>query len=120
MRLAMRLTNPVAALMAGHRVVTVYAVLRHRGRRTGKEYAVPVAIGATPDSFVLPVAHERAQWIPNVMAAGECVVRWNGREWRAVEPEIIDRSEAVAAFGPVARFLLRFLPIKRFLRLRRA
>ena len=120
LHLAMKLTNPVAALMAGRRVLTVYAVIRHRGRRSGKEYAVPVAIGVTRDSYVIPVAHEGAQWIPNLMAVGECGVRWNGREWRAVEPEIIDKTEAVKAFGRVARFLLRYLPVKRFIRLRRA
>jgi hypothetical protein len=50
----------------------------------------------------------------------KCVIRWNGRDWRAVALEVVDKAEGAKSFGPVPRFALRHLPIERFLRLRRA
>jgi hypothetical protein len=54
------------------------------------------------------------------MAAGECVIRWNGREHRATEPEVIDADEAAKAFGPIPRFGIKAMGLNRFLRLSRA
>ena len=36
--------NKVALRLAGHRLLPLWAVLRHRGRKSCKEYAVPVAV----------------------------------------------------------------------------
>jgi hypothetical protein len=113
-------SNWLTRHLAGRRFVTIWAVVRYRGRHSGKEYAIPVAIGATKESFVIPLPFAGAQWILNVLAAGECIVRWNGRDWHATAPEIIEKADAVAAFGPFPRFTLRFVPIHRFLRLARA
>lgn len=115
-----KFSNPLTRRLAGRRVITIWAIVRCRGRRSGRDYSIPVAIGVTTEAFVLPLPFSGAQWILNVMAAGECVIRWNGRDWRATEPEVVDRAEGAKAFGAVPRFALRFLPIQRFMRLRRA
>ena len=115
-----RQTGPLSKPLAGRRFITIWAMIRYRGRRSGKEYSAPIAIGTTPDSFVIPLPFAGAQWVLNVLAAGECTIRWNGREWHASEPRVIDKAEGATAFGPIPRFALRFLPIDRFLRLRRA
>jgi deazaflavin-dependent oxidoreductase (nitroreductase family) len=114
-----RQTGPLSKPLAGRRFITIWAVIRYRGRRSGKEYSAPIAIGRTPDSFVIPLPFAGAQWVLNVLAAGECTIRWNGQEWHATEPQVIDKAEATSAFGPIPRVGLRFLPIDRFLRLRR-
>jgi hypothetical protein len=113
-------SGPLLRPLAGRRLIPIWAVIRYRGRRSGKEYALPIAIAATPESFVIPMPFVGAQWVLNVIAAGECIIRWKGQEWRAVEPEVISKAEGAKRFGPVARFALRHLPIERFLRLRRA
>ena len=115
-----RLSAPLSRPLAGRRFVTIWAVIRYRGRRSGKEYSAPIAIGTTPESFVIPLPFAGAQWVLNVLAAGEAVVRWNGREWRATEPEVIGSTEAASAFGPFPRLGIRVLGLDRFLRLRRA
>jgi hypothetical protein len=115
-----RLGTPLSVRLAGRRLFTIWAVVRYRGRRSGREYATPIAIGVTPDSFVIPMPFAGAQWCRNVIAAGACSIRWNGRDHAATEPEVIDRAEAVAAFGPIARRLVPVVGIDRFLRLRRA
>jgi hypothetical protein len=61
-----------------------------------------------------------AQWVRNVQAAGGCTVRWNGRDHVEVQPEIIDRAAAAAAFPAFARMVILFAGLDRFLRLRDA
>jgi hypothetical protein len=114
-----RLTAPLSRPLAGRRFITIWAVIRYRGRRSGKEYSAPIAIGTTPEFFVIPLPFARAQWVLNVLAAGEAVVRWNGREWPATEPEIIGSAEAAGGFGPIPRLGIRVIGLDRFLRLRR-
>jgi hypothetical protein len=114
-----RLSAPLSRPLAGRRFITIWAVIRYRGRRSGKEYSAPIAIGTTPESFVIPLPFAGAQWVLNVLAAGEAVIRWNGREWRATEPKIIDAAEAARAFGPFPRLGIRVIGLDRFLRLRR-
>jgi hypothetical protein len=112
--------GPLLRQVAGRRFLTIWAVIRYRGRRSGKEYALPIAIAATPEGFVIPMPFAGAQWVLNVIAAGECQIRWNGRNWRATDPEVIDKAEGAKVFGPIPRLALSHLPIHRFLRLRRA
>ena len=99
--------------------MTVWATVRYVGRRSGKEYTLPIAIGATPEAFVIPLPFAGAQWVLNVMAAGECVIRWNGREHRATQPAVIDAAEAAKAFGPIPRLGIKVMGLNRFLRLSR-
>jgi len=115
-----RRSGPLLLPLAGRRFFTIWAVIRYRGRRSGTEYAIPIAIGRRGDTFVIPMPFASAQWVLNVLAAGECVIHWNGRDWRAVEPQVIEAAEGAAAFGPIPRLALGILPIHRFLRLRQA
>src|SRR5947209_3839077 len=78
-----RVFNPLALRFAGSRVMPLYAVIRHRGRRSGRVYATPVAVTRRGDALVVPLPFgSSADWCRNVVAAGECIVRWNGAEHR--------------------------------------
>jgi deazaflavin-dependent oxidoreductase (nitroreductase family) len=117
---ATRLLNPMIVQLAGKRHVRAYAVIEHRGRRSGRVYATPVAAVPTADGFVVPMAFgEQADWFRNVLAAGECVIRWNGAAYHVVEPELIDSATARQALGRVER-LLAPLFAHQFVRLRLA
>ena len=48
-------TDEVPGVVAGRRLFPLWAVIHHRGRRTGRPYAVPVAIRASPDAFTIPL-----------------------------------------------------------------
>ena len=111
--------NPLTRHLAGRRFVTIWGLVSYRGRRSGKAYTLPIAIAATPDSFVIPMPFPDAQWVKNVLAAGEAQVRWNGSDWHGVEPQIISKADGARAFGPIPRLSMRVLPINSFLRLRR-
>ena len=112
-----RVFNPLAVRLAGNAYVPLWAIIRHRGRRSGRLYAAPVAVGHTPDALVIPLPFgANADWCRNVRSAGGCVVRWKGQEHRMTDPVIID--DAGAAFAKWERSAVRALGITRFLRLR--
>ena len=117
---ATRLLNPIIVKLAGKRHMRAYAVIEHRGRRSGRSYATPVAARPTTDGFLVPMAFgEQADWFRNVRAAGECVVRWNGTTYHVVEPELLDEATARLALSRVER-LVAPLFARQFVRLRDA
>ncbi|HEV2236566.1 MAG TPA: nitroreductase/quinone reductase family protein [Ktedonobacterales bacterium] len=115
------LFNPITGRVGGSREFMPLALVRHRGRTSGREYATPVGVRPTSDGFVIPLTFgEQADWIRNVRAAGGCGIRWRGREYPVVEPELVEWSVARAAFSPFERLLVPRLGITRFVRLRHA
>ncbi len=117
---ATRLLNPLIVKLAGKRHVRAYAVIEHRGRRSGRTYTTPVAARRTADGFIVPMAFgEQADWFRNVLAAGECVIRWNGVAYHVVEPELLDSATARLALGRVERVLAPLFA-HQFVRLRLA
>ena len=120
MRAIGRATAPASRLIAGRRFFPLYAVIHHRGRRSGRAYAVPVAIRATDDAFTIALPWgEETQWHKNVLAAGQCTIRWRGRDHRATDPVVIGLDEAASAFSPLQLALLRGVGVTMFLRLGR-
>jgi hypothetical protein len=60
------------------------------------------------------------QWPRNVLAAGGCALRWKGRDYATVDPEIVDWSTARPLVGSLLRAIIPVVGIKSFLRLREA
>src|SRR4051812_32278800 len=74
-----RATSPVVRVLAGRRYFPAWAVVHHRGRVSGRSLAVPVSVVATPTGFVINLPWgARTNWVRNVLAAGECTIRWKG------------------------------------------
>jgi deazaflavin-dependent oxidoreductase (nitroreductase family) len=95
-----RLTTPVVRAVAGRRWFPQWAVVHHRGRRTGRELAVPVALLVTPEAFVITLPWGGGtNWARNVLAAGGCTIRWKGADHRVTAPELVDRARARAFYG---------------------
>jgi deazaflavin-dependent oxidoreductase (nitroreductase family) len=115
-----RATSPLTVRLSGHRLFPLWAVLHHTGRRSGRAYAIPVAIRASAETFTISLPWgERTDWVQNVIAAGGCRIRWRGADHAAVDPTVIGLAEAGAAFNPVQRVALRAAGVRSFLRLRR-
>ena len=117
---ATRLFNPLVLRLAGTRLLPLYGVIEHRGRRSGKAFRTPVVVRPTGDGFVVPMPWgEGTDWYRNVRAAGECVIRWKGRDYPLVQPEVLD-DPAVAnvGFGAFERAMMTRLGIDHCLRLR--
>ena len=115
-----RVTAPLSRPLAGRRYFPIWAVVHHRGRRSGLEYAVPVAIRVTADAFIIPLPWgDRTQWLRNVIAAEGCVVKWRGAMHRVTAPRVVNLQEAAPAFHPIQRSILRIAGVNRFVRLSR-
>jgi len=103
-----RLVNPLILLIAGTRFFPFYGVIHHRGRRSGKSYRTPVVVAATGQGLIVPMPWgENTDWYRNVRAAGECVIRWKGRDYPVVQPEVVDAAAVQTAFGAVARAVMK-------------
>lgn len=116
-----RLFNPLALRLAGHRWFPVWAVLHHRGRSSGREYASPVHLMVTPETFVISLPWgPRTDWVRNVLAAGECTVTWRSRQWRCTEPLLVDRDVALAAADRFERGVISRADFRSFIQVRRS
>jgi deazaflavin-dependent oxidoreductase (nitroreductase family) len=120
-RFAARLINPLTLLVAGRRWMPIVGVLVHRGRNSGRLYSTPLGMRHLGDSFVMPLTFsESAAWYRNVRAAGWCVVRYRGREYTLVSPEVIDYAAAAPAFPRYELLQFRLVGINEYLRMRQA
>ena len=112
------LFNPLVKLLAGTRLMPLYGVIYHRGRRSGKAFRTPVVVRRIEDGFIVPMPWgEGTDWYRNVRAAGECVIRWKGRDYPLVQPEVLDATAAQAAFSASQRAALVRFGINHVLRL---
>jgi deazaflavin-dependent oxidoreductase (nitroreductase family) len=104
------LLNPVMMLLAGTRLMPLYGVIQHRGRRSGKTFRTPVVVRPIENGFIVPMPWgEGTDWFRNVRAAGGCVVRWKGRDYTIGKLEVVDASGAQSAFnGPMRTGMTRF------------
>ncbi len=104
-RLTKRL-KPYVRKIAGTRLGMLYfnlSALHHVGRRSGRNYVTPLSAYPLGDGFVLAVAYPYVDWRENVLAAGECGLTWNGKEYALDRPEVISRKEAMKAYPLLVR-----------------
>src|SRR6476620_5203893 len=100
--------NKVAIHLAGHRFFPLWAVLRHRGRKSGNEYAVPIAVIPTATNFIIALPWGReTDWVRNVLMAGRCEMRWKGDDYECTGPTFVDKDKALAAARGMTRRALQ-------------
>ncbi len=108
--------NRFTTRIAGRRYVPLYVLLRHRGRRSGREYVTPVVGMRVPGGFAIPMAFgEGADWYRNIVATGGATIRQHGAEHQLGDPAAIDPDSAASPFPRWQRPVFRALGIRRFL-----
>jgi deazaflavin-dependent oxidoreductase (nitroreductase family) len=118
---AAKLFNRLTLPLSGTRWLPLWAVIHHRGRRSGRPYATPIAARRTDQGFLVALAWgESADWVQNIQFAGNGVIRWKGRDHSETDPEVVDWTVAKANFNAIERAVLRRTGINRFLLLRDA
>jgi deazaflavin-dependent oxidoreductase (nitroreductase family) len=97
-------------MLAGTRLMPLYGVIHHRGRRSGKAFRTPVVVRPIQDGFIVPMPWgEGTDWFRNIRAAGGCVVRWKGRDYAMGTIEVVDANSAQSAFnGAMQAGMTRF------------
>jgi len=99
--------NPLLARFAGSKYLPLWALISHRGRRSGRIYSTPIAARRVADGFVIPLAFGTASdWCRNVLASGRAEIRWKDRVYVLEDPVLVDIQSEMAAFPAVARPLL--------------
>ncbi|MEU4695255.1 nitroreductase family deazaflavin-dependent oxidoreductase [Actinoplanes sp. NPDC023714] len=115
-----RATTPTVVKLAGRRW-SPWAVVHHRGRKSGRDLAVPVVVIATPDGFVINLPWgARTNWVRNVQAAGSCIITSKGTDHRVTDPRILTEEQARPYYSRIAWTIARrFFPADAWLLLRR-
>jgi deazaflavin-dependent oxidoreductase (nitroreductase family) len=106
-----RLGRPFARYAPG------FGVVIHTGRKSGREYATPVAVFRDGSNYVIALTYgPGAEWVRNVLAAGRCELITRGRRYEFGSPEVI-HDESRRPVPSVVRRALRLLRAADFLRL---
>jgi len=92
-----RVTNRVAGLVAGR--APGFGIVVHTGRKSGRVYRTPVTIFAHDGGYRIALTYGRdADWVKNVVAAGEFELETGGRTLTLTDPAV--RHDATAAWAP--------------------
>jgi deazaflavin-dependent oxidoreductase (nitroreductase family) len=110
-------TNRLAGTVAGrHR--SPFALVHHRGRRSGRAYTTPVVAFPIAGGFVIPLPYGAdADWCRNVLLARRTVIEYDGNTYAVHAPEVVDAQANARALPPQLRRTVRTLHIARCLRL---
>jgi deazaflavin-dependent oxidoreductase (nitroreductase family) len=95
------------------------AIIRNRGRVSGKEYETPVAVVPTGDGFLIALPYgSRAQWLRNVLASGSATIVNEGRTYEVSQPELISTASVMDQFPASDQRSFRLLGVDGCLRVR--
>jgi len=79
-------TNRVLGLLAPW--VPPFAMIEHRGRKSGRDHRTPVWMFHRGGRYVVALTYgSDSDWVKNVVAAGGCRIRRLGRELAVAPPE---------------------------------
>ena len=101
-------TNRVQGVYAW--LVPPWAVIVHRGRRSGRPYRTPVFAFRQERTLVIALLYgEESDWLRNLRAAGGGRVVRVGRTFELGEPRVVDTSAAaeLERLSPLARAYCR-------------
>jgi deazaflavin-dependent oxidoreductase (nitroreductase family) len=114
-----RAFNPLVLRVAGSRLFPMWALLYHRGRKSGRVYTSPITAIPRGEWFWLGLAFgEESGWARNVLAAGQGRVRYRGVEYNLTEPTVVDGDAVGSELPPITRFFMRLAGVQKVLRMR--
>lgn len=100
-----RYINPWAVPLT--RLVPGITVIRHRGRKTGRQLETVVSAYRKGDTVAIMLAHGKTNWVKNILAAGEADLRLGRRVVHLVNPRIVEAGSDDPALPPMARMAAR-------------
>jgi deazaflavin-dependent oxidoreductase (nitroreductase family) len=104
-----RIVNPVQRLWAPR--LPPWALIVHRGRRSGAEFRTPVLAAVDGDRIAIGLLYgSDAQWVRNLLAAGGGEVVRRGRRRRLANPRIV-RDARAEPLPRAARLAVRHVPV---------
>ena len=108
--------NRLVRRFAGRRL---YALLRHRGRTSGKTYETPVMAWLTPGGMLVPLSWgTESDWYRNLIAANGCEVQVGGKWHRCAAPALIPPEGGLSYLPALTRAVARLFRVRQFVMLR--
>jgi deazaflavin-dependent oxidoreductase (nitroreductase family) len=77
------LVRPLSKWMPG------FAVIKHRGRSSGKEFETIVTAYRKDDLLAIGLMHGKTNWVKNVLAAGEADIHVGRKDLHLVNPRVL-------------------------------
>jgi len=94
-----------------------FAIVSHRGRVTGRDYATPVWAFGTQDGLVVALLYgANSDWVTNVLVAGRAEVKRLGAAREYAQPRLVGREEGLRLIPAVARVPVRVVRTHDFVR----
>lgn len=98
-----------------------FAMVLHRGRKSGKSYETPIIVAPHADGFLIALTYgSKVDWYLNVLKAGHCRLRWHRREYEIDRIEPVDAALARPYLPGFERRILRLLGVDDFAKMKRA
>ena len=96
------------------------SIIRHRGRKSQREYSTPVVPFAVDDSFLVVLPYGAAtDWVQNVLAAGSAELVYGGTTYAVDRPELIATDTVKHLFPAREQRTHRVFGVEQCLRLHR-
>jgi len=86
-RLQVKYVNPVVKKVA--RFLPTFAMIEHRGRKSGKHYETVVNAHRKGSTVAVILGHGKADWVKNVLAAGQADMHLFRRDVHIVNPRVV-------------------------------
>lgn len=88
-----RVTNRIQGQWAW--LLPPYAVIVHKGRKSGTTYRTPVVASVADDRVLVGIMYGRqSDWVRNLLAAGGGEFVRLGRTYELLDPEVVEESDA--------------------------
>lgn len=112
------LLNPLMLRLAGTRFWYA-SVVKHTGRRSGRQFRTPVVADRVGNDVVIPLPYgTQVDWVRNVITAGGATIVRKGEMLNVRSPEIIDATQALPMLPHSRRRTFERVGISHYLLLR--
>lgn len=110
------ITNPITRRFAGR--IPPFAIVEHRGRKSGKTFRTPVMVFPHGDEMVFALTYGKdVDWVKNVLAEGGCTIEYRRRRIALSDPTLSHGRPEDQPLPIVVRTVLRIIRVSDFLRL---
>jgi deazaflavin-dependent oxidoreductase (nitroreductase family) len=87
-----------------------FSLIRHVGRKSGRPFETPVILARLGPDFVAELTYgPQVQWYKNIVAAGGCVVVYEGQEYAVDAIEPCSAQAGLDAYGKPESLILKLL-----------
>lgn len=83
------------------------AVIKHRGRTSGKDYETIVGVYRKGALLAIGLAHGKTNWVKNILAAGEADIHVGRKDLHLVNPRVLPVGTVDATLPRIAQMLAK-------------